>query len=355
MEFEAFVHRAAVLVCDDTIGADPSLQSALRQAGLSALTAVAEPAQVRPALREQRYDLIVLELDAAPSHGLALLAQLQQERGDTAAPPVLVIVPAEAVALRHQALELGAVDFLQRPFDTEAAMVRIRNALHLREADLRQRHLDDELEARVEARTAELTQATDAIAHRLARVCEKGDMHAEQHIRRIGKLARILAQAAGLSPEACFLIEHAAPLHDVGKLGIADNILLKPGQLSAREFDHVKRHAQLGRDLLDAPESALVRMAASIAAHHHERWDGTGYPSGLQGEAIPVEGRITAICDVFDALTSTRPYKDPWSIQNAVDYLVAQAGHSFDPALVACFIAHLAEAEAVLSDYPDTL
>lgn len=351
---EAFVHRAAVLVCDDTLGSDASFRAAFDQAGIREVTTLADPGLAPPALRDRRYDLIVLDLEASPTDGLALLNQLHHAPAQTPRQPVLVIVPAQATELRHQALALGATDFLPRPFDSEALMVRVRNALHLRAAELRESQLADEIEARVEARTAELTQATDAIAHRLAQVCEMGDHHSEQHIRRIGKLAHILAHAAGLPPEQCFLIEHAAPLHDVGKLGVSDDILLKSGQLSAQEFDHVKRHTQFGKTLLDDPESTLVNLAASIANHHHERWDGTGYPNGLRGEAIPIEGRILAICDVFDALISTRPYKDPWSVQNAVDYLVAQAGHSFDPVLVAHFIAQLSAVEAVLTDYPDT-
>lgn len=354
MFIDDFLTSASVLVCDDPTGSDPALRQALDSAGITAVQSVADPQAAQALLRDARFDLIVLDLDSAQSPALDFLAQRQHASIETPGPPILVVIHPNDTALRHRALALGAVDYVERPFDMEALQVRIRNALRIRQAQNRQSHFDEELERQVAARTAELINATDAIVHRLAMVCEKADVNAATHIVRVGKMAHLLAKTAGLGAERCFMIERAAPLHDVGMLSVSDDILRKAGRLSDEELAQVRCHAQIGEDLLGNHHSALIQMAASIASNHHERWDGTGYPNGLQGESIPIEGRITAICDVFDALTSKRPYKDPWSVQNAVDYLVAQAGHCFDPTLVAHFVAHLDAVEAVLARYPDT-
>ncbi len=354
MVIDTSLSAASVLVCEDPTGGDPAFKLALDAAGVATVESVSDPHDALALMRNTRFDLIVLDLDSAQSHGLDLLAQRQRAATDTPDQPILVVIHPNATALRHQALALGAIDFVERPFDIEELQLRICNALRIRLAQTRQSHFEEELERCVQARTAELIEATDAMVHRLAMVCEKGDANAATHIVRVGKLAHILAKTAGLTPERCFMIERAAPLHDVGMLGVSDDILLKAGRLTEAEIAHMRCHAQMGEDLLGGDESTLIQMAARIASNHHERWDGTGYPNGLQGESIPIEGRITAICDVFDALTSKRPYKDPWSVQNAVDYLVAQAGQCFDPTLVAHFVAQLDAVEAVLDGYPDT-
>ncbi|HPR05009.1 MAG TPA: HD domain-containing phosphohydrolase [Denitromonas sp.] len=348
-----FLKSASVLVCDDPTGSDPAFGQALEAAGITAVTSVSDPLAAQALLRDTCFDLILLDLDSAQSPALDFLAQCQHASSEAPDQPILVVIHPNAMELRHRALTLGALDFLERPFDIEALQVRICNALRIRQAQKRETHFEETLERQVQARTAELINATDAIVHRLAMVCEKADVNAATHIVRVGKMARILAKTAGLGAERCFMIERAAPLHDVGMLCVSDDILRKAGRLSEEELAHMRRHAQMGEDFLGNHPSVLVQMAASIASNHHERWDGTGYPNGLQGESIPIEGRITAICDVFDALTSKRPYKDPWSVQNAVDYLVAQAGHCFDPSLVAHFVTQLDAVEDILARYPD--
>ncbi|MCZ4305415.1 HD domain-containing protein [Zoogloeaceae bacterium G21618-S1] len=354
MFIDEFLKSASVLVCDDPTGSDPAFGQALEAAGISAVTSVSDLVAAQALLRNTCFDLILLDVNSAQSSALDFLAQRQLASTDSPAQPVLVVIHPNATDLRHRALTLGAVDFVERPFDIEALQLRICNALRVCQAQARERHFDEELEVRVQARTTELINATDAMVHRLGRVCEKGDVNAATHIVRVGKMAHLLAKTAGLGAERCFMIERAAPLHDVGMLCVSDDILSKAGRLSDEELAHMRCHAQMGEDLLGNHPSALVQMAASIASNHHERWDGTGYPNGLQGESIPIEGRITAICDVFDALTSKRSYKDPWSVQNAVDYLVAQAGHCFDPSLVAHFVTQLDAVEEILVRYPDT-
>lgn len=339
---------SSVLICDDSTTNVLMLKALLESEGLSRITALTDPRQVLPALREHVFDVLLLDLEMPHVHGLALMEAIRCELPERAAfLPILVITANRDTGARLQALELGATDFLYKPFDPTEVLLRARNLLRLRQAYARQLRINRELERQVEARTEELTRATDAFVSKLAQVCEMRDAQIGQHIARVGRLARMLAEAAGLPESICFMIERAAPLHDVGKIGIPDDILNKPGKLTEAEFAQVKTHARIGEHLLDAHESLLVQMAATIASSHHERWDGTGYPDGLKGEAIPVEGRITAICDVFDALMSKRPYNTPWSEHDAVDYLVTQAGRQFDPKLVDLFVGHIDEVDRI--------
>ncbi|WP_156797006.1 HD domain-containing phosphohydrolase [Nitrosomonas sp. Is79A3] len=174
-----------------------------------------------------------------------------------------------------------------------------------------------------------------------------------KHVIRVGKYARILSEALELPADICYLIEKAAPLHDIGKIGIPDHILLKAGKLTDVEWEKMRRHAQTGADLLTKHESLMVQLAASIALSHHEHWDGNGYPKQLRAASIPIEGRITAISDVFDALTSPRPYKEAWPIERAVEYIKSKAGMQFDPQLVDLFIENIDKIVVIREQYKD--
>jgi response regulator RpfG family c-di-GMP phosphodiesterase len=199
------------------------------------------------------------------------------------------------------------------------------------------------LELRVRERTSELRAAEREIAHRLGVAVEWKDAETGIHIERIGRLCERLALEVGWSAEEADLLRHASGLHDVGKVGIPDHILLKPGKLDPAEWAKMKTHTTIGAQILAGSRSALVQMAETIAASHHERWDGTGYPEGLAGEEIPLAGRICAVCDVFDALLSARPYKEPWPLQAVLDELVRARGTHLDPALVDAFLPIAAE------------
>jgi hypothetical protein len=199
------------------------------------------------------------------------------------------------------------------------------------------------LEQAVRERTAELHQTQLEVVRRLARAAEWRDEDTGEHIERIGLLCQRLGLAAGLTPVEAETLRHAAVLHDVGKIGVPDRVLLKPGKLDAEEWAVMKTHAEIGASMLSGSESPLVQLGEEIALSHHERWDGSGYPAGRRGEEIPLPGRICAICDVFDALRSRRPYKEPWSFEDAVAEIVAQRGRHFDPRLVDLFVAVAAE------------
>ena len=174
-----------------------------------------------------------------------------------------------------------------------------------------------------------------------------------QHVIRVGKYAAILAQGYGLSKKLVEMIEMTAPLHDIGKIGVCDNIMLKPGKLDTAEREIMQQHVKLGQKLIPSHDSPLIKMTNSIVCNHHERWDGTGYSRGLKGESIPIEGRITAIADVFDALTTKRSYKEAWSFNKAVDYISSEAGKAFDPNLVKVFCESLPKFEAVRNQFSD--
>jgi putative two-component system response regulator len=251
--------------------------------------------------------------------------------------PILVLTADLAHATRIKALEAGAKDFLTKPFDQLEVVTRIRNILEVRllYSDLKDQNVI--LEEKVRERTEELRQTRLEIIHRLSRAAELHDQGTGMHLLRISQYSGCVARSAGLPDNEAELILSASPMHDVGKIGIPDSLLLKPGQLNEEEWIVMQTHTTIGHDLLSGHDSTIMKMASSIALTHHERWDGTGYPRSLAGEEIPIEGRIVALCDVFDALISKRPYKEQWPLETAVDEIQGLSGSAFDPSLVEAF------------------
>lgn len=196
-------------------------------------------------------------------------------------------------------------------------------------------------------------QSEREVVERLARAAEWRDDDTAQHVQRVSEISCLIAREAGLDDEQCRLIREASPMHDLGKIGVPDGVLRKPGKLTSEEFELVKQHSRIGADILHGGTTPLVRTAETIARWHHERWDGTGYPDGLKGEEIPLPARIVAIADVFDALTSRRPYKEAWPMIKAVEAIRSLAGTQFDPRLVECFLAVLPEIADVMQRYPE--
>ncbi|MCB1955439.1 MAG: response regulator [Rhodocyclaceae bacterium] len=348
MLIDPHLSQSKILVCDDSPSHAKLLHGVLSQGGVRSIEVVNDPRRVLPTLSGHGdFNLLLLDLEMPYLHGFEVMELLRSELEENEQVPIIVVTGAGSDEIRLRALDLGANDFIRKPFDDTEVVLRVRNTLRMQDMLVRLREINRDLELKVRQRTEALDSATATFVHKLGEICEMCDRSAGPHIRRIGRLAGLLARLADLPPDVVQLVERAAPLHDVGKVMVPDELLMRPGKLTDQEFEQIKRHAGDGSMLLDDTDSPLVRMAADIAASHHERWDGSGYPDGLRGDVIPVEGRITALCDVFDALVSARPYKDPWSIQNAVDYLIAQSGKQFDPALVELFIAHLPEVEAI--------
>ncbi|MDH5517222.1 MAG: response regulator [Gammaproteobacteria bacterium] len=344
-----------ILICDDSISNVLLLEKLLQDSGYKSITTITNPLKVLPTMLETPYDLLLLDIEMPGLSGIEVIEQIHQSVLHHQFIPVLVLTGNQLPAIRNKALEVGASDFLTKPFDNTEVLLRVRNLLRVRAAYLAQSRMNTELEERVEKRTQELEKATSILIQRLAQVGEMRDTETGRHVLRVGKYARVLSDAIGLPDEIGYMIEKAAPLHDLGKIGIPDKILLKKGKLTEQEREVMNGHAQMGADLLSDHESMLVQMAGSIALSHHECWDGAGYPKGLAGESIPIEGRITALSDVFDALTTIRPYKEAWTIDETVEYIKKKAGLQFDPKLVEVFVSKLETILAIKAQYDDAL
>jgi putative two-component system response regulator len=251
--------------------------------------------------------------------------------------------------VRIRALESGAKDYLTKPFDPLEVVTRIRNIVEVRLLNEDLRHQNAILEQKVRERTEELRQTRLEIIHRLSRAAEFHDAGTGVHIMRMSQYCALVARAAGLSETRAELVLSASPMHDVGKIGIPDSLLLKPGPLNAEERAAMERHTSIGAELLSGHESPLMRMAAQIALTHHERWDGQGYPQGLAGEDIPLVGRIVSVCDVFDALVSRRPYKPPWPWEQSVREVDDLSGSAFDPDVVHAFHVALPAIQEIMT------
>ena len=236
----------------------------------------------------------------------------------------------------------GASDFLSKPFDTNEVVLRIKNLLRTRYLHTELQQHNETLEAKVRERTRQLAEAQLEIFDRLAIAAEYRDDDTGQHTKRVGKLAAIIARALGQTDDQAEILQLAATLHDVGKIGVPDRVLLKPGRLTAEEFEIIKSHTSIGTEILGRSKFAILQMSGEIAASHHERWDGSGYPQGLKGEQIPLCGRIVAIADVFDALTHDRPYKKAWPLEAAIAEMKRQSGIQFDPSLMETFLSVVA-------------
>jgi putative two-component system response regulator len=278
---------------------------------------------------------VLLDLHMPHLDGIDVLTRLRDATAGEYL-PVLVLTADDTVESKLRALEAGATDFLTKPFDHVEAVLRIRHLLDARALHLR-------LEERVADRTAELEAARLELLHRLALAAEYRDDETHEHTQRVGRNAGVLAARLGASAEEAALIAAAAPLHDLGKIGVSDTLLLKRGPLSGDEFERMKSHAEIGASILSESRSAVLRLGEQVARSHHERWDGSGYPQGLAGEAIPWAARIVSVVDVFDALTHARPYKKAWTEDEAVEEMRRQRGKAFDPDVVDAFFELLAE------------
>jgi putative two-component system response regulator len=296
---------------------------------------------------EVQFDLVLVDNIMPEMDGMVVTDRLRAMPGYQLVPIIMITSDVDA-STRLNAIGAGATDFINKPFDPVELQARARNLLALRQAQTQLAERADWLVVEVEKATSALVAREEEVIWRLARAIEYRDGDTGGHVSRVAMISRIIAEGIGLSPDACRLIYLAAPLHDIGKIGIADAILGKPGKLSPEEFMTMQRHVTIGAKVLEAGTSSLVRMAERIARSHHERWDGTGYPSRLAGEDIPVEARIVAVADVFDALTSVRPYKAAWPIEDAYDEVLRSSGTHFDPACVAAFVASWPQIRALL-------
>ena len=332
------VRQATILIVDDQPANVRILTRMLEQDGYRRVVSTTESSGTQALVNDIAPDLILLDLQMPDPDGFAVLRQLRDQATFDQFLPVLVLTADITPEARERALSLGAKDFLTKPFDITEVKLRIYNLLETRMLYRRLEAQNRELEVRVRERTEELIEARQEILDRLARAAEYLDDHTGEHTRRVARGSRTLALAVGLPDDEADLIGRAAPLHDIGKIGLSDRILLKPTELTNAEFQEMQAHTTIGAEILSNGHSVLLRMAERIALSHHERWDRSGYPNGLAGEEIPLAGRIVTVIDVFDALLNERPYKPAWPAAKAMQYIRDNRGVLFDPTVVDHFL-----------------
>ena len=324
---------ARLLIVDDQEQNIRMLERILAKAGYEHVTSTTDPTQALALKTRVKPDLILLDLHMREKDGFAVLEEIVAHNGPADHVPVIMITADDSADTKRRALALGARDFVGKPFDSAEVLLRIRNHLETRFLHQKLRDQNAELEAKVTERAQELEQSQLEVLERLAAAVEFRDDDTGNHTRRVAEVSAMLAQAIGLENTTVELIRRAAPLHDIGKVGIPDSILLKAGPLTGEEFEIMKTHTVIGSRMLSKGRSELVRFSQRIARSHHEWWDGSGYPDRVSGQSIPLEARIVAVADFLDALTHERPYRPAWGIDETLAEIKRRSGSHFDPTI----------------------
>ncbi|MDX8378458.1 MAG: response regulator [Gallionella sp.] len=297
-------------------------------------------------------DLVIVDYMMPEMDGIEFVRRLRASSGREDI-PILMVTANDQVSVRHQALESGANDFLTKPIDKTEFMARTRNMLSLRRNQRKLEEYAAGLAQEIKKATAEILARERETIVRLSKAADSRDPETGAHILRMSHFSRLIAKNMGLSEEQQDILLEAAPMHDIGKVGIPDNVLLKPGRLDKYEFEIMKRHVLLGFEILNGSQSKMLQAAAQIALAHHEKYDGSGYPNGLAGDRIPLFARISTVADVFDALTSERPYKKAWEDARAIALLHEGAGSHFDPECVQALLVDWDEVVAIRHRFKD--
>ncbi|MDH4122170.1 MAG: response regulator [Deltaproteobacteria bacterium] len=351
------------LVVDDDRLVRKMICDILRREGFAPVEAV-NALDALAQLSEHTFDLMLCDINMPGLSGLELIERTLKVFPDMA---TIMVTASDQRENSDKVLALGAYGYLIKPFKTIELIINVTNALRRRQLEMAQRQARVNLELDIQERTEDLrttlvtlknTQqnlvyAQEEIVNRLMRVAEFRDNETHRHVQRMSHYSQYLAELAGMDEPSQRMIRPASALHDIGKIGIPDDVLHKPEKLTPAEYELMKTHVDIGYQILRGSQVPLLEMAAMVALHHHEKWDGTGYPKGLKGENIPLEARITAICDVFDALTNRRVYKDAFSWYEAVSMMRKMAGTHFDPTLVEQFLGNIDHVVAIKSRYPD--
>lgn len=336
--------RSVVLIVDDMPENIDALVGVLRDSYRLKVANGGEAA-LRIAASNPPPDLILLDVSMPGMDGYEVCRHLKLDPATSRIPIIFVTVKGDTQD-ESLGFSVGAVDYITKPISAPLVMARVATQVALND---QRRHLEGE----VRRRTAELESTRLEIIRRLGRAAEFRDNETGMHVIRMSHYSRLLALAAGMSTSEADLVLHASPMHDVGKIGIPDQILLRPGPLDASERGTMQRHCAYGREIIGDHPSLLLRLAATVAYEHHEKWDGTGYPRGVRGNQIHPHARIVAVADVFDALTSKRPYKDAWPVERAVALLQEEAGRHFEPGLVQRFVEILPEIVEIRERFAD--
>jgi putative two-component system response regulator len=334
---DSAVAYSKLLIVDDDESCIRLLTVVLQNAGYSRLTSLTDPREATRCYAEFEPDLILLDFLMPYLDGLEVIAALQSRIPRSSYVPILVLTADTDPCTGQRALAMGANDFITKPFNQAELVLRVGNLLETRLLYVRIHGRNQSLEEQVRQRTSALDQAQTEVIECLEKVAGYRDDETGQHAHRVGVLAALIGRAMGFSEAMAQLIQAAATLHDIGKIGIPDRILLKPGKLTRKEFDRIKTHTAIGAEILTMSHFSILKLAREIAFYHHERWDGRGY-NRLGGEDIPVSARIVALADTFDVLTHDRPYRLAWPADRAVAEIHRERGHQFDPHVVDAFL-----------------
>lgn len=339
--------RQTVLVIDDQTS--NALLVAEIISGISPdihVVTFANPLEAVRYAAENPLDLVITDFSMPELDGLGVIRLLKRMEHHFDL-PIVVVTALDGMDVRYAALDAGAADFLTRPINHRECQSRCRNLLKMRMFQLQNKRHAEVLEQRIAEVSEDLQSRNMEMLQRLAVVAEKRDSETGQHLVRMARYSTLLAREVGFSQAEVNVIGMAAPLHDIGKIGIPDEILLAPRRLTESELVIMRTHPDIGHEMLQGSTSESMKMSADIARHHHERFDGSGYPLGLRGQDIPLSARIVTVADVWDALLSTRPYKRPWTEEAAIDLLRRGSGSQFDPMLVDAFLSNLEPLRAI--------
>jgi putative two-component system response regulator len=347
---EQTLDQLQILIVDDQEQNVHILERLLGGAGFGRLISTTDPFQAVELFTVHRPDLVLLDLHMPRHDGFQVIADISPLIPDGELLPIVVITADDSLSVKKRALSMGAKDFVSKPFDRIEVVLRIRNLLEARRLYLALQAQNDLLEQKVRERTAELERAQKEILQRLRLAAEFRDDDTMQHTERVGDISARVAAELGLPIETVRLLRLAAPLHDLGKIAVPDNILLKYGRLNEGEFALMRAHTITGARLLSGSTHELLQMAEEIALTHHEQWDGSGYDQGLKGTDIPLTSRIVAVADVFDALTHSRPYKPAWTVAEALEEIKRERARRFDPEVVDALVRVVGRGEVDVHD-----
>lgn len=360
---QAALDLKRILVIDDEEPIRRLLGYLLQTHGYETVLA-SDAREARQRMEEQPFALILCDVNMPGESGMDLVRTILREHPHTA---TIMVTGLDSSVLANAALEMGAFGYIIKPFESNEVLIDVANALRRRRLEMENRLHRDNLEDVVRTRTMALQQALEWLERserelrlsreetiqRLAIAAEYRDSATAQHIQRMSHYCEMLARRYGLTSERCDLIRTASPMHDIGKIGTPDHVLLKPGKFTQEEFNVIAQHAEIGYRILSGSDAEILKVAATIAWTHHERWDGSGYPRKLKGEAIPIEGRIAAIADAFDALTTQRVYKPAFELSHAVELMSKHRGEHFDPELLDVFFASIDDIKRIHEQYAD--
>jgi putative two-component system response regulator len=371
---EKSLQDAKIVIIDDEECNILVARKYLNSDGYKTILPINDSSQAIARIRAEKPDLVLLDIMMPRVGGLEIL-QIMQLDPALQRIPVLILTSSTDAATKKSAISLGAVDFLGKPVDPNELLPRVRNTLSHKQFQDRLSQYAEKLEQLVKERTMELVASRQQVIHCLARAAEFRDDNTGQHVVRVGRYVGVVARELGFSDNQIELLELAAQLHDIGKIGIPDDILRKPGKLDPEEYDLMQKHCMIGKkiispllpeefsvlkshtrvgaNLLNVRSSPLLLLAARIAQTHHEKWDGTGYPLGLKGEDIPIEGRMTAVADVFDALSTARPYKAAYPREKCFAIMEEGRGKQFDPRVLDAFFNRAEDVVRVQLEFMD--